>query len=105
MQSNLSKSGIVDGLSIVEANQGEKLRVYEVRLFVETAAVVTVSIYNKYTNTSVKLYELTLDGGDSSIDDTEYFLQPEDYIFASSTEADTTYYVSAENVSHIARRQ
>lgn len=42
------------------------------------------------------LYEFQLDNGDSVRDTTQYKMSKGDYINLESTQADTTYYISAE---------
>jgi hypothetical protein len=42
------------------------------------------------------LYKFQLDNGDSVRDTTQYKMSKGDYIFLESTQADTTYYISAE---------
>ncbi len=66
-------------------------RVKYLKFYNPVAYSVTVSKYDFSLASTINLYDLTLDPGDSISDDTQYLLQGRDKLSVTATIANTTY--------------
>lgn len=68
-------------------------RVKYLKFYNPIAYSVTVSKYDFSLASTINLYSLTLDPGDSISDDTQYLLQGRDKLSVTATTANTTYLI------------
>lgn len=76
-------------LYVTAANTAAKVKY--IKFYNPGAYSVTVSKYDFSLASTINLYSLTLDPGDSISDDTQYLLQGRDKLSVTATAANTTY--------------
>lgn len=100
----LTNQGIVSVTGTVIAKaKGSSIRVDKI-IINNTTVPYTISLY-KYNHNSgsdlVLIYKYDLDAGDSVVDTDGYLLNPEDYIKAFSSVANTTFIVESSDATDI----
>lgn len=68
-------------------------RVKYLKFYNPAAYSITVSKYDFSLSSTINLYSLNLDPGDSISDDTQYLLQGRDKLSVTATTANTTYLI------------
>lgn len=94
----------LQGVLTVGANElfkcasGKTAKVKYIKLYNSVAYTVTLSKFDFDISSTITLYSLTLDPGDSVSDDTGYLLQGKDSISVNNSAVNTTYLILLEVV-------
>lgn len=92
-QSSISAQGAITSLggTIYTPPEGYASNVQDLKIVCPNNYTITLKIYRRVPNTLVTIYSYILEGGSVVIDDTDYFLNTGDSLWASSTGVDTVF--------------
>jgi len=100
MNSNFSNKGTVEiaGTIIVECDTNTRKLIKCAQFRNPAAYELTITLYDKYTNTSVAIVNLELSAGDQLICDDELYLEPGDKLTVTCDVTGTTYSITGEDI-------
>jgi archaellum component FlaF (FlaF/FlaG flagellin family) len=100
MQSNFSNKGTVStlGTVIVECDQRTRKLVKLMRFYNASVHQIDIDVYDAYSNTTVRMTSMLLNGGDHLREEDEIYLEPGDKITVTCDIPGTTFFVTGEDI-------
>ena len=89
---------VVGSNELFKCASGKTAKVKYIKLYNSIAYTVTLSKFDFDVSSTIDLYSLTLDPGDSVSDDTQYLLQGKDSISVTNSAVNTTFLILLEVV-------
>lgn len=97
---NFSNKGTVSisGTIVVACDDRTRKRIDVIKLRNSAAYVIYIDIYDAYTAATIRTHSYSLSAGDHFIEDDPIYLEPGDKITITSDIANTTYFVTGEDI-------
>lgn len=100
MQSNFSNKGTIStlGTVIVECDTRTRKLIKAMKFRNSSTYQIDIDVYDAYSNTTVRMTSMLLNGGDQLIEDDELYLEPGDKITVTCDISGTTFVITGEDI-------